>query len=311
MAGWQCRNWTAVIHKNCRPVLQLVPIQALGRHVVRWSAASLVVVVPAGLMMFSAHPHEFINNRVFQIKLLLIVIAGLNAWLCFIPAYIDLLRPPAGLYLNPADFFICAYYLRDHQGAGMFRLMLKWVLIVSFTGPAAAVGRSDTEALWSSLRAGGYIVLMRHAQTEAGIGDPPGFKIGDCRMQRNLSAAGRRDAKRIGEAFRIHGIAVAAVLSSQWCRCLDTAMLAFGRAEPTPMLNSMFNDEDQAQQSKIKALYRFVARRENRGNLVMVTHAANIQALTGVSPASGELVVVLPDGTDKLKVIGRLHMPGT
>lgn len=192
----------------------------------------------------------------------------------------------------------------------MIRLMLIWMLILPSIGAAAAAGPGSPNALWASLRAGGHIVLVRHAQTEAGIGDPPGLTIGDCRTQRNLSAAGRRDAKRIGEAFRTHAVAVTAVLSSQWCRCVDTAMLAFGRAETAPMLNSMFNDDDQARQRKIRDFYRFVARRKNQGNLIMVTHAANIQALTGVSPASGELVVVTPDGADKLKVIGRLAVTG-
>ena len=47
------------------------------------------------------------------------------------------------------------------------------------------------EALWARLRAGGAALLMRHAQTEPGTGDPPGFRLDECGTQRNLDARGR------------------------------------------------------------------------------------------------------------------------
>lgn len=176
--------------------------------------------------------------------------------------------------------------------------------------PVLAEDASD-EAVWNALKAGGHVVLIRHAITESGIGDPPGFTLGDCRTQRNLSAEGRTDARRIGEAFRKREIPVSDVLSSRWCRCLDTARLAFGKATPATMLDSMFRDNDpERKEEKIRAVKETVERRTMPGNLVLVTHNQNIQALTGVSPSSGEMVVVLPEAGGEWKLVGRLRVQG-
>lgn len=176
--------------------------------------------------------------------------------------------------------------------------------------PVLAEDASD-EAVWNALKAGGHVVLIRHAITESGIGDPPGFTLGDCRTQRNLSAEGRTDARRIGEAFRKREIPVSDVLSSRWCRCLDTARLAFGKATPAAMLDSMFRDNDpNRKEEKIRAVKATVARRTMPGNLVLVTHNQNIQALTGVSPSSGEMVVVMPEAGGEWKLVGRLRVQG-
>ena len=112
-------------------------------------------------------------------------------------------------------------------------------------GTSLPLGAAPNDAaLWQRLRGGGHVLLMRHAATDPGIGDPPGFVLERCASQRNLSDAGRRDARRIGDALRRRGIPIGEVLSSRWCRCLDTARLVFGRADPAPMLDSMFRDED-------------------------------------------------------------------
>src|SRR6185436_604948 len=85
------------------------------------------------------------------------------------------------------------------------------------------------------------VILMRHAATEPGLGDPQGFRIGDCATQRNLSEAGRADARRIGERFTAERVPIARVYTSPWCRCRETAMLAFGRAEDWDPLSSFFD----------------------------------------------------------------------
>ncbi|WP_334189818.1 hypothetical protein [Noviherbaspirillum sp.] len=64
-----------------------LPVPALGRHLLRWSAAGLILIVPAGLMMFSAHPDEFAASTVFRLKLGLIAAAGLNALIFHIGVY--------------------------------------------------------------------------------------------------------------------------------------------------------------------------------------------------------------------------------
>lgn len=189
------------------------------------------------------------------------------------------------------------------------RAGILFFLCISLYLRGASAQDATAEATWSALKSGGHIVLIRHALTEAGVGDPPGFVLANCRTQRNLSAQGRADARRIGEAFRRREIPVADVLSSRWCRCLDTARLAFGEATPAAMLDSMFDDSEPQIAEKVRAVQAAVARRPSGGNLVLVTHNRNIQALTGVSPFSGEMVVVMPDSAGKFNVIGRLRVP--
>ena len=92
--------------------------------------------------------------------------------------------------------------------------------------------RRDSEADTKLFNQASQVVLVRHAITTPGVGDPPAFRLDDCATQRNLTDEGRGDARRLGEAFRARGIPVARVLSSPWCRCLETGRLAFGAAEP-------------------------------------------------------------------------------
>lgn len=167
---------------------------------------------------------------------------------------------------------------------------------------------ADDNAVWGSLKSGGHIVLIRHAITESGIGDPPEFRLDDCRTQRNLSAQGREDARRIGEAFHKRGIPIAQVLSSRWCRCLDTARIAFGKAVPSPMLDSMFNDRDKPREEKLREFRVAITKVPPSGNLIMVTHQFNIQEFADVSPSSGEMVVLKPQ-VGELKLVGRLTVP--
>lgn len=186
-----------------------------------------------------------------------------------------------------------------------------WIfaLLLAAQQSIAADDRSD-EAVWSALKSGRYIVLIRHAITDPGVGDPPGFVLGDCSTQRNLSEQGRSDAKRIGEAFRSRGIPISEVLSSRWCRCLDTAQLAFGQVTPAPMLDSMFNERRKPVEEKTRAVLAAAGRRPSSGNLVMITHNQNILAMTGESVSPGEMVVAeVRDG--KFRVVGRLDATGS
>ena len=156
---------------------------------------------------------------------------------------------------------------------------------------------------WDALRDGG-IVLFRHAEAP-GFGDPPGMRLGDCATQRNLDGAGRAQARRIGEAIRARGIAVGAVLASQWCRTLETAELAFpGQVRAEPAFNSFFDDRGAgpAQTAAVRAILLGWA---GPGALVVSTHQVNITALTGIVPASGEGVVLRRE-SGSLVVVGRI-----
>lgn len=169
--------------------------------------------------------------------------------------------------------------------------------------PARATD-SDEAAGWPALR-DGSILLLRHANAP-GIGDPAGFSLGDCRTQRNLDAAGRAQARFIGEAFRRHAVPVGAVLSSPWCRTHETAELAFpGRVEDDARFNSFFDDHPRSAAMTRAAVAR-LRQWHGPGVMVVVTHQVNITALTGVVPAAGEGVVVVADASG-LKTIGRLR----
>jgi broad specificity phosphatase PhoE len=175
--------------------------------------------------------------------------------------------------------------------------------------PWLALGRpavAGDDAAWRLLAAGGA-VLLRHARTVAGIGDPAGFRLDDCSTQRNLSDEGRAEARRIGTAFERRGVGVDAVLSSRWCRCLDTARLAFPRHDVRVLeaLNSFFAD-DGARQAQTGALRAWLARQDPSRRLVLVTHQVNIAALTGQPVGMGEAILVRVGAAGAGDVLGRL-----
>lgn len=167
--------------------------------------------------------------------------------------------------------------------------------------PAHAVTNAT---LLAQLRRGGNVILMRHAATTPGIGDPDGFVLDQCGTQRNLSDAGRRDAARIGAEFVRLGIPVADVFSSRWCRCLDTAQLAFGRVTPAPTLDSMFADDADVKARKLHAAQAWLAKLKITGNSVLVTHDVNIRALAGPYVEQGAMVVTTLGEGGVLRVAG-------
>lgn len=172
----------------------------------------------------------------------------------------------------------------------------------------AASRTAADPTLWGELRGGGLVVLIRHTETDPGVGDPPGFRLEDCATQRNLSAAGRAQAKMLGEAFRRERVPVAQVLSSEWCRCRDTAILAFGRYEAWPALNNVFG-RPQNEPEQTRAIRSRAGAFAGSGNLVLVTHGSVIGPVAGVGAAQGELVLMRPAGPGKLDLAGRLF-PG-
>ncbi|CAN5266062.1 histidine phosphatase family protein [soil metagenome] len=159
------------------------------------------------------------------------------------------------------------------------------------TAPAMAADPTEAQLL-KALSDGRHVGLMRHSSAP-GIGDPPEFKLGDCATQRNLSDTGRAEARAMGQKLRQAGVTTLSIHSSQWCRCLDTAMLLdFGAVKSEPALNSFFQrDGAEPQSVAVRAL---VAAAPRRPSLLLVTHQVNITELTGVNPASGAIVVVAP-----------------
>lgn len=169
-------------------------------------------------------------------------------------------------------------------------------------GPARSA-----EDLWALLRQEpGLVLLFRHARAP-GTGDPATFRLADCSTQRNLDAEGREQSRQLGEAFRQRQIPVVRVLSSQWCRSLDTARLMnLAEVEPFPALKSFFGDRSTEPQ-QTRALQQFIL--ENRataGVIVLVTHQVNITALTDIVPREGEAVFVRATPQGEIEILGRL-----
>jgi broad specificity phosphatase PhoE len=230
---------------------------------------------------------------------------------------------------------------RIHKQAGRSRLVLFWATVfsavlwgfsLSFSlasssqaeaatsaPPASAASAAQAKAddiaeqerLWALLAKGGHVVLIRHAATVPGIGDPANFSLDNCATQRNLSDAGRDEARRMGAEFAKRKIPVGRVLSSPWCRCVDTAKLAFGSAEVWEPLSSSFRNTAKSAEmaeSVKRRISRFGVDLSKpgapRGNLVLVTHQFNINDVTGKSVGMGEMVVARPDGCCGVKVLG-------
>lgn len=165
--------------------------------------------------------------------------------------------------------------------------------LYGLVGPAMAQTerRASKAELLATWRKSGGVLLIRHAATEAGLGDPPGFVIGQCRTQRNLSEAGRQASRALGAWLQAQNFKPDAVRSSQWCRCQDTARLAFGAYEDWPALNSTFagqGDPAAQQQAQRERLQALPAGRTE----VWVTHQVIMTGLTGAYPGLGEGFVV-------------------
>ena len=183
---------------------------------------------------------------------------------------------------------------------GVLALLL--LMLTALTQPVLA-----SDEAWQVLRQGGTIALFRHARAP-GTGDPANFRLEDCSTQRNLSVEGRQQAQKIGQQFTAQQIPVERVLSSRWCRALDTARLAFGdRTEPSPPLDSFFSGRQQ-EEAQTRALRQIVETWRSKGVLVLVTHQVNITALTGVFPSEGEMLVLRPKSGKGFALVGRIKL---
>lgn len=214
--------------------------------------------------------------------------------------------------------------LHPARGLAVVSVALAAIIASLANGPAtaAAPGRDDAATsasssqapradIWQALRTGrGYAVLLRHALAP-GTGDPPGFRLGDCSTQRNLSAEGRRQAIAIGAQWRRERMPVDRVLTSRWCRARDTArLLAVGPVTAYPALDSSFTVSSTVAARRTADVRALIARHHGEpGVLVLVGHQVNVTALTGLAPSSGQAVVVKAGSRGALRVVGTLPAP--
>jgi broad specificity phosphatase PhoE len=181
---------------------------------------------------------------------------------------------------------------------------MRWLLLA--LALALAPAQAD-EAVWDDVRGGGHVLYIRHAQTTPGFGDPPGFTLEDCSTQRNLSEEGRAQARRLGQALAEREVPIGEVLASPWCRCLETARLAFGRAKVWAALSNLHGRHENAEQ-QVRAIRPHIAAHEGKDNLVLVAHGSVAVALLGERPATGEVLVLKPQ-PGGFRLVGRLDLP--
>lgn len=186
--------------------------------------------------------------------------------------------------------------------------LLALVLVAAMAWPSPASSAPKDEALWQALaKGGGVVALMRHALAPGG-GDPANFTIGNCATQRNLSEAGRNQARATGALMRKQGVAAVRLYSSQWCRCKETArLLGFGEPQELPALNSL-HGRPQNRDAQVAELKRFIAALPKHAPThILVSHHATIGALIDVYLGSGDLVVVRGDGKGGIEVLGEIE----
>lgn len=168
-----------------------------------------------------------------------------------------------------------------------------------------ASGASD--AVRDALRQGGVVIAFRHALAP-GTFDPPGFRLNDCSTQRNLNGEGRDEARRTGAWFRAQGLRPQVVRSSPWCRCVETAELAFGSAERWDALASPTGSTDLQRSARLAELRQALAAVPRGRFEVWVTHQFVLQDLAGrsTSPAEALVLRAAPGGTIDVLAQARL-----
>ena len=182
----------------------------------------------------------------------------------------------------------------------LIALVLGALLLLASSGVGYAYN------LWNALKSGNHLVLIRHALAP-GYGDPENFDVKDCKTQRNLNDDGRYQSKKIGDLFRSNGISRAVVYSSQWCRSLDTArLLDLGEVLEFSALNSFFESFER-EPIQTKEMKGWIKTAPLGTPTVLISHQVNISALTGYSPASGEIIFVERKADGSLSVIGSIQ----
>ena len=167
-----------------------------------------------------------------------------------------------------------------------FILILSFILSIIF--PPSTFSNDE---LISKLQSGGNIVFIRHALAP-GNGDPDKIDLNDCKTQRNLNKTGIDQSKRIGLFFKNNNIPIDKVLSSEWCRCKDTAKYAFKYFQTFKALNSFYDEKFyKFKKKQIKDLQQYIKEWDGNKNLILVTHYVVISEMLNIGVSSGEIVL--------------------
>ena len=167
---------------------------------------------------------------------------------------------------------------------------LKFILIL-FISLTTLVKADSKKNIIENLKVGGKLIFIRHAYAPGG-GDPENFNIYDCSTQRNLSESGRIQSRKIGNFFKENKIKIENVYSSEWCRCKETASLAFENFKTKSFLNSFFSSKfAQNKNSQMRDFQKFLLDWDEKTNLIFVTHYVVISEILDYPSSSGEIIV--------------------
>ena len=163
----------------------------------------------------------------------------------------------------------------------------------------------ELRKLIPQLKQGGYVIYIRHATTDYNQEDKRPVDLNNCKTQRNLTKQGRKQAQTIGRAFRQHHIPVGQVISSPYCRCLETAKLAFGQATRSDSLYFAMGLKREGKEVKGVELRNMLMQAPAKGkNTVIVSHTANLQEAVGLWPKpEGASYIFKIDDTGELQAI--------
>lgn len=164
----------------------------------------------------------------------------------------------------------------------------------------------EGQSLVDALRKGGHVILIRHAPGDKAQKDAEKVNLADCRTQRNLSREGRIEARAIGQGVDSLQIPVGKVLSSPYCRAMDTGRLAFGQSEAADALNYVTDKDEEKRKaaSRLKPLLSVMP--ASGTNTVLISHSTNIMATLGFVPEEGEAIVFKP-GSGSYQMVGRIR----
>tara|TARA_B100000609_G_scaffold61442_1_gene48381 strand:+ start:272 stop:817 length:546 start_codon:yes stop_codon:yes gene_type:complete len=161
------------------------------------------------------------------------------------------------------------------------------ILLITFIALTVSV-KAD---LKKNLEEGGKLIFIRHAYAP-GNGDPQNFNLNDCLTQRNLSDRGRKQAKIIGNIFSKTNVSLSGIFSSEWCRCKETASIAFSKFETKKFLNSFYSAKFANNRKKqVQEFENFLKKWNKKDNLIFVTHYVVISEILNYAPSSGEIVI--------------------
>ncbi len=179
--------------------------------------------------------------------------------------------------------------------------MIKKLIIIVLTFFYSLSGNANSDYV-ELLKQNNKLIFIRHALAP-GNGDPDNFDIFDCSTQRNLNSVGREQSIDLGNFFDTYNISIHLVLSSEWCRCKETANLAFKKFETFDALNSFYDPKFyKNKEPQLEKLIKFINNLENEGNIVFVTHYVVIAAIFGQALKSGEILIA----DRSLNIVGRI-----